>query len=290
MTSRESFLRRVQQLAAEDGIDLQRQDRAEAATAGVFHALHDELTTAEGRTIAADLSGPLERMWQEPWENSWLYQVVTRLRGPNALNREDFFQRVRHHMGTMESFALRKEDVPGLVAAVFTALRERLPKAHANMVARELPPELRDLWLGGAAMEDVAGTNRLEQIVGAQTGIFPEGSVGEVPRGEWLAFLAGLSAHYQTSPVRITIEQRDGQCQDLVTRMPLIGMEPEIEPDGIRAIDVVVGDVSGARPEHLLHRAEHPARLLLQVNEAGYARLLDIEQEDGTRTLIRFAA
>jgi uncharacterized protein (DUF2267 family) len=287
MTSREAFLRRVQDVAAECGTDLRRTagglsagERAEAGTAAVFRALHDELSAREGVTIARDLPHPLERTWQEPWDTSWLRQIVTTLRGPDGLDREDFFHRVSHHMGSMEALRLRREEVPGLVLAVFTALRESLPAAHAAMVARELPAALRDLWQGGAQMESVVGSHDAASA---------EGMVGEVPRGEWLPFLAGLSAHYQTSPVRITIEQ-EGRVQELVSRMPLIGMEPEFEPEGVRAIDVVVGEISGARPEHLLHRAEHPARLLLQVNEAGYARLLNIEQEDGTRTVIRFAA
>jgi uncharacterized protein (DUF2267 family) len=281
MTSRDAFLRRVQMLAAEDGTDLQRPDRAEAATAAVFQALHDELSAGESRAIAADLPEPLERTWQEPWENSWLKQVFTAVGGPTGLDRESFFRRVRQRMGAMETLTLPPEAVPGVVRAVFTALRERLPGTHAEMVARELPVELRDLWQGGARMEDVVVSHAASSA---------EGSVGEVPRGEWPAFLAGLSAHYQTSPVRISIDQGEGKVQEIVSHMPLIGMEPEIEPDGVRAIDVVVGDTAGDRPDHLLHRAVRPARLLLQVNEAGYPRLLNIEQEDGTHTLIRFAA
>lgn len=281
MTSRDAFLRRVQEVAAEGGIDLGHRERAAAATAAVFRALHDELSARESRLVAGDLPEPLERTWQEPWDNSWLRQVLTALGGPAGLDRESFFRQVRHRMGDVEEMTLPLAVMAGIVQAVFTALRERLPQGHADMVAKELPMELRDLWQGGA---------RFDEPVGVGDPGAPAGAVGEVPRGEWPAFLAGLSAHYQTSPVRISVELEDGKVHDLVTHLPLIGMEPEVEPGGVRAIDVLVGATAGAHPDHLMHRAMHPQRLLLQVNEAGYPRLLDIEQEDGTRTLIRFAA
>jgi uncharacterized protein (DUF2267 family) len=281
MSGWDAFRRRVQELGAAEGIDLQRRDRAEAVSASVLQALHEELSGSEARAVARGLPHELERLWVEPWETSWLQQLVAGWRQGGGLDREAFFARVQHGLGSIEAMLVRPEEVPGLVAAVFTALREHLPAPLVDTVARALPATLRDLWEGGARVADVISTH---------LAMSAEGAAGEVPKGEWLPFLAGLSAHYQTSPVRITIEQRDGRTLELVSHMPLIGMEPEMAAEGVRAIDVVVGETGGRHPEHLLHRAEHPARLLLQVNEAGYARALDIEGEDGTRTLIRFAA
>ena len=130
----------------------------------------------------------------------------------------------------------------------------------------------------------------MEERVTSHQETSSEGLVGEVPKGEWATFLAGLSAHYQNSPVQICVETDDGTVHQVSNRLPLIGMEPEIEPDGVRAIGVVVGEASGGHPAHLLHRALQPNRILLQVNPEGYARLLDIEQADGSRTLVHFAA
>ena len=279
-TSKAAFLKRVRDVAREEALDLAGEGQAIAVTAAVFRALHDELTAEEGMVVAKDLPSPLEKLWQRPWENSWIGQVLARLRGPGRINREVFFERVQRNTGLPDS-VMPGTAAPAAVKAVFTALRETLPAEDARRVASELPMPLRDIWEGRSGTTDL--------LISHEEGS-PEGMVGEVPIGEWASFLAGLSAHYQLSPVRILVEEADGQTFEIVNHMPLIGMEPEIEPDGVRAIDVVVGETGGEHPQHLMHRAQHPNRILLQVNSQGYAHLLNIEQEDGGRTLVRFAA
>lgn len=275
MTTKSAFLRRVQEVALQEGLDLQGDDRVLAVTGAVFGALHDVLTPEESRAVAHDLPTPLERLWQEPWENSWLAQVIARLRGPKHLDQDDFYRQVARNGNLPDGTA------PAAVKGVFTALRETVPAPVARHIAGELPLPLREIWQGRSASADLLLSHEEEA---------PEGLVGEVPVGEWTSFLAGLSAHYQASPVRIYVVDPDGETFEVVSHMPLIGMEPENEPDGVRAIDVVVGETGGMHPEHLLHRAERPNRIFLRVNPAGYAHILNIEQADGSKTMVRFAA
>lgn len=271
MTTKAAFLTRVRAVAAAQGVDLPGREAAERATGAVFQTLHRRITPLEADQVAAQLPRDLERLWQ----GSWLQGLTTALRGPERWNRAAFYAQV----GRLGRFPANQ--VPAVVAAVFTALRESLSAGEADDVHAQLPVDLKPVWAGANLPPDL--------VVSHEEG-YAEGLVGEVPAREWRPFLAGLAAHYRDAPVRVVIETPDGRCNPLSTRLPLLGLEPEIEPDGVRAIDVALGETSGRHPAHLVHRALQPRRLLLQVDAAGYARLLNIESDDGSRTLVHFAA
>ena len=106
----------------------------------------------------------------------------------------------------------------------------------------------------------------------------------EVPFQDWRRVLDEFSAIHEGWLISVDILSA------------LMGAQPELHD--LPLLGVTVGG-SGARPsitiaaarsadDHLAHTIESPARVWLERTDAGATAALEIESEDGTKTILRF--
>ena len=102
------------------------------ATAAVFHALRDRLTSNEAAQAQAQLPRELKQVWAEG-------EPADRV--PLKLSREEFLQRVK-----VEAKLGTRRDARWMTLAVFAALKEHLSPGEAEDVFAQLPKDLKELW------------------------------------------------------------------------------------------------------------------------------------------------
>lgn len=121
------FYRMVMDAAPDHG-----RDGAKRATAAVFHALRDRLTPEEGDQLAAQLSRPLQAVWESGPRAG---------RRPTKMHRSEFYERV------MEEACLPSiKEARWMTLAVFGALKEALAPGEAEDVLAQLPKDIKEVW------------------------------------------------------------------------------------------------------------------------------------------------
>jgi uncharacterized protein DUF5335 len=107
----------------------------------------------------------------------------------------------------------------------------------------------------------------------------------EIPREEWKDFLDRFSRVHENWLVNVEVVGRELGDQEESHDVPLEGVS--FEPKGSEAgrIDIMVG---GAPDHHANHAVEAPRRLHLLRDDQGADQALEIEDEDGTTTLLTF--
>jgi hypothetical protein len=106
----------------------------------------------------------------------------------------------------------------------------------------------------------------------------------EIPRDKWKLFCDELSRdriHWETS---VEILSSQSGAQVLSAGLPLIGLTFDIE-DGKEKIELVTG--TGASI-HQTHSIFDPCKLILEAASDRDGGILDIEDDEGTKTLISF--
>lgn len=106
----------------------------------------------------------------------------------------------------------------------------------------------------------------------------------EIPREGWAGYLERLSRRGQTHPIRIEVQNRDIGDQEMVRKLPLVGIELETKGSDQGEIEVTVGDSRG----QFTHNIDEPARMHLKVDDAGNMECLEIEDQGGGKTLVFF--
>ena len=105
----------------------------------------------------------------------------------------------------------------------------------------------------------------------------------EIKRGEWKQFLTDLSRRrfeWKTSAEVLETELGDQMLSD---GLPFNGITLEHSSDG----DTIVLSFSNYGARHQTHCIGNPSRLAF-LETANGEEVLDIEEPDGTKTLIRF--
>ena len=108
----------------------------------------------------------------------------------------------------------------------------------------------------------------------------------QIPREQWEDYLAGFSAHNQTRPITVDVEDAELGPQRIIDHMPLIGLEWDFK-DRENSISVIAGDTEGGHPEALTHEVAKPKSIWIKEDAEQRAEALDIETESG-RTIIEF--
>jgi hypothetical protein len=106
----------------------------------------------------------------------------------------------------------------------------------------------------------------------------------EIPREEWAGFLDGFSRMHEGWLVTLEVMGAEIGDQEEAHELRLRGVTAEADGGG-GAIEIMIGD--GA-PVHVTRSVARPARVLVAVGDAGAHGALEIESEDGTKTLLRF--
>jgi hypothetical protein len=103
----------------------------------------------------------------------------------------------------------------------------------------------------------------------------------EIARDEWESFLEAFSRRHQGWLATVEVLRERLGAQTEAREMPLQGIFAE--RDGSR-ITILVGRDA----EHLAHVIESASRLWVEVAEGGAEAALEVESEDGTKTILEF--
>ena len=103
-----------------------------------------------------------------------------------------------------------------------------------------------------------------------------------VPRAEWFKFLRGFSRRHEDEPVTVRILNRDFGSQVEASNLPLEGVLAGRRASG--PISISAGRAPGGTVEHEI---QDPSQVWIKLSETGAEEALDIESQDGTRTIIQ---
>lgn len=106
----------------------------------------------------------------------------------------------------------------------------------------------------------------------------------EIKRENWADFFESLSKRRYEWKTRIEIMNPEMGDQTLTDGLPLNGVTVETRGDST-AIDISVG---GNTDAHQTHHIKNPWRVAFLAAAAGQGDVIDLEEEDGTKTLITF--
>ena len=103
-----------------------------------------------------------------------------------------------------------------------------------------------------------------------------------VPRAEWFSFLKGFSRRHEDDPVTVQVLAPGLGSQVEARALPLEGIMAGRRTSGPISISV------GRTPDrHVEHEVPDPSQVWVQMSEDGAERALDIESQDGTRTIVQ---
>lgn len=103
----------------------------------------------------------------------------------------------------------------------------------------------------------------------------------EIPTHEWNQFLSGLAEAHPR--VRLEVAGEEMGSQPLVEKLPLQRCEFDTKGPEPGAIEIEVG----GNGERFSHRIELPEHVWVEESEDGVPAVVDIEQRDHTKTIVR---
>ena len=105
----------------------------------------------------------------------------------------------------------------------------------------------------------------------------------EVPRDGWKSFFDAFSREHEGWIATVELLASEIGDQDESTRLPLVGVSADVKEAS--RIDVIVG----GRPDaHVTHVIDGPERVWITEREDGILDALEIEADDGKRTIVSF--
>lgn len=127
------FIHRVQALTG-----IPERDRAEKVTGAVLGTLCGRITNDEAKDLESQLPTGIDNMCR----GNILQEIVSKVSGPNRLDREAFVERVKDR-GNLKDVA----EAENVTIAVFRTLKEQITEGEAGDVASQLPSKLKIMWL-----------------------------------------------------------------------------------------------------------------------------------------------
>lgn len=104
-----------------------------------------------------------------------------------------------------------------------------------------------------------------------------------VPHAEWFSFLRSFSRRHKDQPVTVRVMSPGLGDQVEARDLPLEGIAAGRRPTG--PISISLG---GSLTRHVEHDVPDPIQAWVKLSEDGTEEALDIESQDGTRTIIQF--
>lgn len=109
--------------------------------------------------------------------------------------------------------------------------------------------------------------------------------IREIPSEEWTSVLDNFSKEHLRWIVNLEIEIPDFAVQPALMKLPLIGITADLKSHR-KSIEIAVGrENDRASMTHIVNR---PQRVWISLQEEGAHDSVEIESEDGTRTLLSF--
>ena len=110
---------------------------------------------------------------------------------------------------------------------------------------------------------------------------------GFIDRGQWEAFLNEFSKRNQLRPTRLEVIGDIG-AQEQEAFLPFLGVSVDTKDD--RSIEIALGGEAAADERQLTRHISNVERIAPLVGTTGVEDGLGIEDRDGVKTLLSFAA
>ena len=105
----------------------------------------------------------------------------------------------------------------------------------------------------------------------------------QIPRAEWFNFFQGFSKRHDEWPVTVRIVSPRFGAQVEACELPLEGIVADRVGGG--PISIHIGHDAG---RHIEHEVVNPIQVWVEVADNGTEEALEIESNDGTKTLVLF--
>lgn len=105
----------------------------------------------------------------------------------------------------------------------------------------------------------------------------------EIKREEWAKFFDALGKRRYEWKTKIEVLNSEIGDQVLTDGLPLNGITVETKHE-LTSIDISVGDTG----DHQTHNIKNPTRVAFLASGDNHDDVVDIEEDDGTKTLITF--
>lgn len=107
----------------------------------------------------------------------------------------------------------------------------------------------------------------------------------EIPREEWPAFFNMFSELHDGRPVTLELFSPEIGAQKIVRELALEGISTDVVETDNDTIEIMLG---ADMDDHITHLVEAPLMVWLEQTHRGDDSALEIEAEDGAKTLLRF--
>lgn len=104
----------------------------------------------------------------------------------------------------------------------------------------------------------------------------------EIPEKEWNRFFDDLSRRRFEWRSKIEVISDSIGSQILSEDLPLVGITVE-EKNGAKVIEIAVGEETA---QHQTHNIDNPSKIAFLSDEDNIGGIVEIEEDDGTKTLI----
>ncbi len=104
-----------------------------------------------------------------------------------------------------------------------------------------------------------------------------------IPRAEWFGFLRSFSRRHKDQPATVRVMSPGLGSQVEARDLPLEGIV-----SGRRSTGPISISLGGSPTRHVEHDVPDPIQAWVKLSEDGTEEALDIESQDGTRTIIQF--
>jgi hypothetical protein len=111
---------------------------------------------------------------------------------------------------------------------------------------------------------------------------------GFIDRSQWETFLDEFSKRNQMRPTRLEVVGSDIGAQEQEAFLPFVGVSVDTKADG--SIDIALGGETAADERQLTHHISNVERIAPIIGITGVEDGLGIEDRDGVKTLLSFAA
>jgi hypothetical protein len=110
---------------------------------------------------------------------------------------------------------------------------------------------------------------------------------GEIRRDQWKTFLDEFSKRNQLRPSRVEVFGEIG-AQEEEQLLPFLGVSFEPKGSAAGSVEILLGGETAAEPRQLSHLVLNAQRILPLTGIGGVEEGLEIEDKEGTKTLLRF--
>lgn len=106
----------------------------------------------------------------------------------------------------------------------------------------------------------------------------------EITRGDWQRFFDDFSKQHQGETASVEVIASAAGVQPVAENLPFVGISADEAGSEKNSIDLILGTEPD---DHLEHRISDPTHLWLKTDGDKVNDVIEIEAEDGTKTLLQ---